>query len=389
MPISNSGVIITPSATSIADAQQILIDTYGSGVNLARSSPNGQWVQNVALAITERENDQVDTVNSINPNIATGTQLDAICANLNIQRISATFSTATIQVTGLTGVSIPALTQVQSINGDIFLIDTTITIGGGGSASGTVTAQLSGPISVGANTINKIITGINGWSTVNNSGAGNLGTLGQSDTQLRQTRIAQLAIASSGSWLSILAGATALNPISAYVKFNNTTSNTIIAGITILANSVLLVIELGGGSLDLQLSTMFLQRLSGGCAMSGTYIPSPIPIPNSSQTFQANWQVASSKVLGLNITLKLGSVYPPNLTVLVASLINTNFSFNVIGQFIDANEFTYILISNGISPVLILTFNVGSNMNLNTYTMPISDSLGTSLLSSNVSISYV
>lgn len=394
MPISSTGVIITPSATAKAAAQQILIDTYGSSVNLTDASPNGQWVQNVALAITQRENDQVDTVNSMNPNISTGTQLDAICANLNINRVPATFSTATIQVTGITGVSIPSLTQIQSSTGDIFLTTAIITIGLGGTATGNVIAQVGGPIPVGANTITKIITGINGWDTVNNSGAGALGVLGQSDTQLRQTRIARLANASSGSYPAIRAGIfnpqlLSTIPTSAYVTQNFTSSDTVVDGITILAKSILLVLE-GGGS-DNDISNLFFERLSGGCAMSGSYTPDPITIPGSSQTFQANWQIATSQALGLNITLKLGAVYPPNLSIYIAALINNseNFSFNVIGKFLDATQFILILLQNGISPVISLTFNVGSNMNLNTYTMPISDSLGTSISSGNISVSYV
>lgn len=386
MPISSTGVILEPSLTAIAEAQQILISTYGITVNLDPSSPNGLLVQNIALAITQRENDQADTVNAMNPNIATGTQLDAVCSNLDIQRISATKSTATCQVTGLVGVSIPALTQVSSVNNDIFLVDTTTVIGAGGTATLTVTSQLSGPISVAANTINKIITGINGWSTINNSASGSVGTIQQSDTQLRQTRVSQLAFASAGSRESVLAGAIALNPVSAYVDENKTPTNVIQDGITILAKSILLVLE-GGGS-DTQVANMLLQRLSGGCAMSGSH-SFPVPIPNSTQTFVANWQIAVPRALGLNIILKLGSIYPPNLPVLIASIINTKYNFNVIGQYIDATEFVFLLISAGIQPIRSLTFNVGTNLNLTQYTMPISDSLGTSLLSTNVSVSYV
>src|SRR4051812_3575925 len=108
MLISDTGVVITPSTTAIAEARQILIDTFpGEDVNLDSASPNGLLVQNIAIAITQREADQANTVNSMNPNIATGEQLDAICANLNIFRIPATQSTATCTFTGLAGVTIP------------------------------------------------------------------------------------------------------------------------------------------------------------------------------------------------------------------------------------------------------------------------------------------
>lgn len=388
MPISSTGVILEPSTTAITYAQNILINTYGASVNLDPSSPNGLLVQNIALAITYRENAQANVVNSLNPNIATGTQLDAICANLNIQRSPATNSTATVQITGLAGVTIPNLTQVSSTNNDIFLINGPLTIGGGGTIIGTVTAQSSGPVAVAANTITTIINGINGWDTINNSGAGNVGTVVQSDTGLRQTRIAQLAFASSGSLVSILAGAQALEPppTSIYLTQNTTSSPVTIDGITIAANSILLVLD-GGGS-ETTIAEMLFQRLSAGCGMSGN-TSFTIPIPNSSQTFTATWQTATEEVLSLVITIKTGDIFPSNLVDLITSAVNTNFNFNVIGQFIYANEFTNILYANGIFPIINLTFGVGSSLGLNVYTMPINQSLGASLLSSNVSLVYV
>ncbi len=386
MPLSKTGFIITPSQNSILEARQILIDTYGPNVNIDPAGPNGLFIQNVALAITKRESDQADIINSINPNIAEGTQLDAICSNLEIIRIPATKSNATCEFTGLPATIIPAFAQVLSTNGDIFLTDSFVVIDTSGIATMTVTAQKSGPIKVDANTIQIIITGFPGWTSINNSSAGNVGVSEENDVQLRARRLDQLAFASSGSIQSIKAGITTFNPTSSYVIENNTSSNIVRDGITILKNSVLLVVE-GGGS-DTQVANMFLQRLSAGCAMSGSR-SFTVPIKNSSESFTANWQIASQKVLGLNILLKLGAVYPANLPDLVASIVNELYDFDVIGEFVDATEFIFLLISKGIQPIRSLTFNVGSLTNLTQYTMPISDSLGSSLLATNVSINYV
>jgi Baseplate J-like protein len=369
MLISDTGVVIEPSTTAIAEAQQILIDTYGSTVNLDPTSPNGLLVQNIAIAITRREADQANTINSMNPNIATGEQLDAICANLNIFRIPATQSTATCVFTGLVGVSIPANSQVASTNGDIFLVEATVVIGVGGTVSGSVKAQTTGPIPTTVNTINKIITGISGWDTVNNPLVG---------TEGREL--------STGSVESVTAGAVALNPISYFVTENTTDFIVIRDGLAILPHSILLALE--GGSSDLDVATMLFQRLSAGCGMSGTHSFS-IPIPGGPETFDATWLIATPKALGINIQLKLGVVYPPSITTVIAQIINDNFDFNVIGRFIDATQFIFILMSKGILPIIGLTFNVGATTNLIQYTMPVTDSLGSSMLSSNVTVSYV
>ena len=385
MPISDTGVILEPSATALAEAQQIFINTFGPNVNLDASSPNGLLIQNIAIAITYRENDQVYTVNSLNPNIAAGVQLDAICANLNIVRAPATNSTASVVVTGLSGVVIPNGTQVSSTNNDIFLVTGAITIGSGGTGTGTVTAQVAGPIAVTANTIINIINGVSGWDTINNPTLGQVGTSVQSDDSLRQTRINQLATASSGSYNAVLAGAQNLmpTPTSIYLKENSTGSPIVVDGVTISANSILLVLDTTASPVSI--AEMLFTKLSAGCAMSGntsyTY-----PIPNSSETFVATWEAATQEALVLNVTLRSGSSYPVNPITAIETIINDNFNFDVIGQFIYANDFVNILYQNGFSPILSLTFNVGATTNLTEYTMPINQSLGSAI--SSVVLNY-
>lgn len=387
MLISDTGVVIEPSTTAIVEAQQILIDTFpGEDVNLDPSSPNGLLVQNIAIAITQREADQANTVNSMSPNIATGEQLDGICANLNIFRTPATQSTATCTFTGLAGVTVPANSQVASTNGDIFLVEATLVIGIGGTISGSVKAQIAGGILTSANTITKILTGISGWDTINNPLVGTVGGELETDAELRQKRVDRLAESSTGSIEAVTAGAVTLNPTSYFVTENTTYFIVIRDGLAILPHSILLALE--GGSSELDVATMLFAKLSAGCGMSGTNTFS-IPIPGGPETFDATWLIATPRALGLNIQLKLGVIYPPNLAVLITQIINDNFDFNVIGRFIDATQFIFILMTAKILPIISLTFNVGATTSLIQYTMPITDSLGSSMLSSNVTISYV
>lgn len=388
MLISSTGVILEPSDTAIVEAQQILIDTYGADVNLDPASPNGLLVQNQAKAITQRQAEQANVVNSINPLIATNLQLDALCANFGITREGATSSTATVVFTGLTGTTVTQNSQVSNDAGDIFLVDTDYTIVVSGTISGTVTAQLSGETSVASNTITNIVTGIPGWSTVNNPTSGNVGTLEESDADLLKRFFETQAFNSTGSKIAIQAGAWQLTPkpTSVYTLERKENTDLVIDGVNIKAHSIYLCLQ-GGGS-DTTIAEMFYERLSGGGNMSGTH-SATITIPDSTETFTANWQIASAKVLGLNIQLKVGYVYPANIESVIAGIINNNFDFNVIGKYIEASQFLFLLIKNGIYPLLSLTFNVGSSTNLIQYTMPITDSLGTSMSGSNVSITYV
>lgn len=385
MSISDTGVILDPSPTALAEAQQDFIDVFGSDVNLNPASVNGQIIQDNALAYTKRESDQADTVSSLNPDIANGTQLVAIGANLGIGKIPATFSTAPAVLGGAVGTSIIAGSQVQSLTGDIFAVESTAVIGVLGTVNASVVALKSGDILTGANTITKILTGIPGWDTVNNPTAGTVGKPQQSDEDYRKTFKDRLASSSSGGDEAILAAAAALNPTSYYLKTNRTDTPIVVDGITINARSTLLVLD--GGSSDEDVANMFLRKISGGANMSGNHSFS-VPIFDTPEVFTATWQIAVQKALGINIKLRLGMVYPPDIPTVVANIITNKFNFNVIGRYIEATDFIYLLMQAGIAPIRSLTFNVGTNLNLSEYTMPISDSLGNSLLSSNVSVEY-
>lgn len=388
MSLSSQGFQITPSAAAVTEAQAVLVAAYGSNVNLTPAGPNGQLIQAMAMAITMRENEEAETVNSLNPNIAAGQQLDAICANLNLERVPAVNSTATCTFTGLTGVSITAGSQVQSTAGDIFTVDITLVIGALGTITGTVTAVAQGPIAVTADTITTVLTQINGWDTVNNPSDGSVGTPAQSDVQLRTTRLEALAFASSGSIPSMNAGAAALNPISYYVYNNKIGTPVVKDGLTINGNSMMLIID-GGGS-DLEIATMIYDRLSGGCGMSGnTSYDIVYTILSTPQVFTAKWQTATREALGLNIQLKLGIAYAPEIVDVITAIVNDNLDFNRIGKLIYSNEFVDLLINNGVTPIISLTFNIGATTGLTQYTMPISQSIGGSMLSSNVTVSYV
>lgn len=388
MSLSNKGYQIKPSTSALAEATAIFVATFGANVNVDPSSPTGLLIQNCAIAITNRQNDEADTIGSLNPNIASGIQLDAICANLDIERIPSINSIANIVVTGLPSTIIPKNSLVSSTVGDQFAVDADITIANDGIGNGIVTAISQGQIAVGINTITQIINNINGWDTVNNPTVGTIGISAQSDTSLRQTRVQQLAFSSSGSLSSIIAGASALSPNSFDIEENKSTTLIIIDGLAIEAKSIMLIIDISGTTItNEQIAQMLYKRLSGGCGMSGNN-NHDIIIQNSSQVFTAKWQFPSIMPLGINIVLNSTTIYPPNMATKIADIININYDFDRIGKLMEATEFVDILINNGIKPIVKLTFNVGTILNLTQYTLPISDSIGNSMSSSNVIIAY-
>ena len=86
MQLIPSGAILTQASDALIVAQQVYISTFGQNVNLVPSSPQGQAIQELALIIQESDNNVAFLLSSLNPNLATGIALDAICSNLFVFR---------------------------------------------------------------------------------------------------------------------------------------------------------------------------------------------------------------------------------------------------------------------------------------------------------------
>ena len=92
-------------------------------------------------------------------------------------------------LTGVAGTLIPAGSQAQTINNDLFELQSDVTLDVSGNGTGNFVALVAGAIPCGADTLNQIVSlGVTGWETVNNPSAGTVGQGTQSDAQYRAYR---------------------------------------------------------------------------------------------------------------------------------------------------------------------------------------------------------
>ena len=384
MQLFENGIIAITAQEALIKAQNILKNAYGVDVNIDPTSPNGLLIQEIANAFIDSETNILKVMYTLNPNIASGYGLDSIVANLNIERIPAVKSTAICTLTGLPNTIIPANSQIKSTNGDIFLTNNLVTINLLGTAIVNVTAQKAGIVLVSLNTINQILTNINGWDTVTNLTEGVIGTELQNDVQLRKNRIDALGFSSTNSIDSVYAGcATLSNVKSYYIKQNLTTQTIVVDGIPIAPISILTVLY-GGNALEI--ANMLYKRTS--IATSGN-MSQLVTIPNTNETQLIKWQTAIPYHLKLNITLQLGFNYSPTIVENIANIMNTQYDFNKIGKKILASDILTLLNKNGIIPIINLTFDVATVTNQTNYTMKISDALYTTILNSNINLIMV
>jgi hypothetical protein len=130
-----------------------------------------------------------DIVAAMDPDSAEGVQQDNLNRLRGAIRNPARFSTCPVVLTGTPTTSITAGSIVGiGSDGEQWAIDTTVVVGGGGTVAGQVTAVNSGPIEAAGGSpgaINTIITGISGWTGVNNTVDATLGEDVETDTDYR------------------------------------------------------------------------------------------------------------------------------------------------------------------------------------------------------------
>lgn len=116
---------------------------------------------------------------------AAGTYLDDLVGLANIQRLGATYSEATLTLTGTPSTAVPAGSQVRDSSGTVWTTTALATIGGGGTTTVTARPDSTGPIRALAGTLTEIVTPVSGWSSVTNAADATLGRTQESDAALR------------------------------------------------------------------------------------------------------------------------------------------------------------------------------------------------------------
>lgn len=267
--VTSSGIIV-PQASEIKEAfQSVFVGSFGSDLSLDDATPQGSLID----GLTEQK--QLDNAqllyffNQLNPSTNDGIFQDAIANIFGLQRKEATHSVVNCVCTGLSGAVLngkdsndPA--KAQSINGDVFIC----TIGGTIPDSGTITLQFEsedvGEIPVGANTINKIYSVVDGWDTVNNPNDGSLGEPEESRQDFENRRKKSLALNATGSLSSVYSHIASVEGVTdVFVYENPTNANVTYRGITLTPHSA--YICQNGASSQSDLAEAIYNSLSAGC----------------------------------------------------------------------------------------------------------------------------
>lgn len=195
---------------------------YGQTVYLGNDSPDFQWISVLALMMSDTMNGIQLAVNNRSPNFAIGAALDSLVKLNGIVRKLATFSLASLLITGSPGALITNGVAVD-VNGNKWDLPSPTIIGAGGSVTVTATCETAGAINALVGQINAIATPTAGWASVTNPNPAVVGQPIETDAQLRERQALSVELPSQTLLTGTIAAIAATAGVTRYKVLENAT----------------------------------------------------------------------------------------------------------------------------------------------------------------------
>lgn len=237
-------------------------------INTAPETPQGQIIDAETLAITQKDAELAFLANMFNPKTARGIWQDALAEIYFIKRKKAVNSRCYCVLSGLNGTVIEKGSKIQSSADNTYwnLLED-VTIQNNGSVIALFECESEGAVIASPNTLNKIITTVAGWDTVNNSQSATVGSLEESQQAFEKRRYDSVALNSVGTTASVFSRVNQIDDVvGCYVVDNKTNVNKIIDDYLLKPHSIYVAV-IGGSNQDI--AEAIYKSLSAGCDYNG------------------------------------------------------------------------------------------------------------------------
>lgn len=237
-------------------------------INTAPETPQGQIIDAETLAITQKDAEVAFLANMFNPKTARGIWQDALAEIYFIKRKKAVNSRCYCVLSGLNGTVIEKGSKIQSSADSTYwdLLET-VTINGNSSVTALFECESEGAVIASPNTLNKIITTVAGWDTVNNIQSATVGSLEESQQAFEKRRYDSVALNSVGTTASVFSRVNQIDDVvGCYVVDNKTNVNKIIDDYLLKPHSIYVAV-IGGSNQDI--AEAIYRSLSAGCDYNG------------------------------------------------------------------------------------------------------------------------
>lgn len=246
-----------------------LLQIYGNETNVDQNSPDGQWINNFALAKQDILQLLVQIYNSKDPDQAVGIDLDAVCQLCGITRNGGTYTQVYVDINtsttlNLSGQDTSSPYTAQDSNGNQYQLVQSASLVVGDNTL-VFQAVNIGAVQCFANTVNIPVTVVAGINSINNpSGAFQTGEDQETDAELRQRRQVSVSLPAQGMVAGLLGGLYTIANLNQAVIYENLTLVT--NGDGVPGKSIWVIAD-GGASGDI--ANMIYTYRSMGCGMFG------------------------------------------------------------------------------------------------------------------------
>lgn len=292
-------------------------------LNTESETPAGQLIDGQAALIAEKDADILHVGNNLNPQTATGVFQDALGKIYFLDRQIAQPTYVTCQCKGLQGTIVPYGAVVQDVNGYTYYNTLPVTIPASGEVSTVFRCSEYGVVEVGAETVNKIITVIPGWDSVNNIASGVTGRERETQSSFEQRRAESVAKNSHGLAESVLGTVGNINGVIACgIEQNRGDYAVVKSGVTIPPHSIYLSVY-GGNPQDIGYAIH--RKLDGGCGTTGnTEVVIEDETNGTPETYY--YEIPTVKEFAVKVTIQETTETPMNIIELVKKAVVDNFN---------------------------------------------------------------
>lgn len=294
-------------------------EIYGSGIYLGNDSQDYQLLSKFAEKIYDCFQTGEIVYHSHSPVSSMGAALDYIVAVNGIARKQGTKSTVTLLLTGEAGTTI---TNGIASDGNGYMWDLlgTVTIGDAGTVECEAVCRENGVVQAAAGSITRIMTPTLGWDSVTNQTDATVGTITETDSELRARQADSVAMPSQSMAVGMLGAVAALENVGRCTLYENDKGTTDANGIP--GHSICFVVE--GG--DAQEIAETIQRRKGpGCGTYGSETKQVIDA--NGQTYDISFcrPVYVDIDIEINIKMKTGytSSIPDDIKTAIVEYMDT------------------------------------------------------------------
>lgn len=365
--LTSTGLTTVTQAELVTNFTASYQSSYGSSINLASNTPDGQMMMIFIQAILDIASLITLVYNSFDPDNAVGVQLDQRVAINGIQRQAGTNTVTNITLVMSQSVNLYGLDQtaqavftVSDNAGNQWQLQTT-QLGVSGTQVYAFQAATAGAVLTTPNTITVPITIVLGVSSINNPTTyTTLGINAETDAALRIRRQQSVSFASQGYYSSLLAALQNINGVTSAFVYENTTNATNGAGVP--GHSIWVIVA-GSGSAAAIANAIYTKR-NAGCGMYGgtTYLVTQV---DGSQ-FLISWDTVATQNLFVSFTAtSVNGTTPPNINAVRAGLaaifvpgVYAEVNINQLATLVQTLDANTLVTAAGFSLALVQTLTL-------------------------------